>query len=151
MKFKQAAVGAVLALSGLVANAGGSLGVLTEDGESFSSVVSQAGITFDTFSFSLTMLSDVWGGAFKSPRVLGLGVELAQGATVLGADGDVTDGFSFAGLTAGMYTLKFAAFSTGKGSYGGNIAATPVPEPETYAMMLAGLVAVGFLARRRQG
>ena len=26
----------------------------------------------------------------------------------------------------------------------------PVPEPETYAMMLSGLVAIGFLARRRR-
>ena len=29
------------------------------------------------------------------------------------------------------------------------VGVTPVPEPETYAMMLAGLVAIGFLARRR--
>jgi hypothetical protein len=27
---------------------------------------------------------------------------------------------------------------------------TPVPEPETYAMLLAGLGVVGFTARRRQ-
>lgn len=29
--------------------------------------------------------------------------------------------------------------------------AVPVPEPETYAMLLAGLGALGFVARRRQG
>jgi hypothetical protein len=30
------------------------------------------------------------------------------------------------------------------------VAAPPVPEPETYAMLLAGLGAMGFVARRRQ-
>ncbi|HZV67872.1 MAG TPA: FxDxF family PEP-CTERM protein, partial [Telluria sp.] len=30
-----------------------------------------------------------------------------------------------------------------------NLNVTPVPEPETYGMMLAGLGVLGFLARRR--
>jgi PEP-CTERM motif len=36
------------------------------------------------------------------------------------------------------------------GSYGGNVVLTPVPEPETYALMFAGLGIVGFVAARRR-
>ncbi len=57
-------------------------------------------------------------------------------------------------LPAGVnYELKISGTGiTGtSASYGGNLVATPVPEPETYAMMLAGLGALGFLARRRLG
>jgi hypothetical protein len=36
------------------------------------------------------------------------------------------------------------------GSYSGNISIAPIPEPETYAMLLAGLLFVGFAARWRQ-
>ena len=35
------------------------------------------------------------------------------------------------------------------GAYGGVLQAAPIPEAETYAMMLAGLGLVGFMARRR--
>ena len=37
-----------------------------------------------------------------------------------------------------------------EGSYSGNLNLTPVPEPETYALMLAGLGAMAFVARRRR-
>jgi|CXWL01.1.fsa_nt_gi hypothetical protein len=36
------------------------------------------------------------------------------------------------------------------GSYSGNLHISPIPEPETYAMLLIGLGIVGFSARRRK-
>lgn len=58
------------------------------------------------------------------------------------------------GLVPGNYHLNVAGYngdlSTG-GSYDGNInVAAVVPEPETYAMLLAGLGLIGFTARRRK-
>ncbi|MBL8352816.1 MAG: PEP-CTERM sorting domain-containing protein [Burkholderiaceae bacterium] len=51
----------------------------------------------------------------------------------------------------GTFVLEVSGTAgAGGASYGGNIVAIPVPEPETYAMMLAGLGALGFLARRRK-
>ena len=54
-------------------------------------------------------------------------------------------------LTAGNYILTLTGTnSVGIGSYAGNLAVTAVPEPETLALMLAGIGAVGFIARRRK-
>ncbi len=54
-------------------------------------------------------------------------------------------------LTPGDYRLIVTGMnSAAQASYSGNVAITPVPEPESYALLLAGLGAVGFVARRRQ-
>jgi hypothetical protein len=53
-------------------------------------------------------------------------------------------------LPAGAYTLQITGVnSPGQAAYSGNISIAAIPEPETYVMMLAGLMAVGFVARRR--
>jgi PEP-CTERM motif len=57
------------------------------------------------------------------------------------------------GTTPGNYSLNIAGFKlnpSASASYAGNISISPVPEPETYAMMLAGLGLLGFSIRRRK-
>lgn len=52
-------------------------------------------------------------------------------------------------MTSGSAELvSFTACSVGS-AYGGQCMTLPVPEPETYAMLLAGLGLVGAVARRR--
>lgn len=74
--------------------------------------------------------------------------------------------FIFTGLSAGTYTLSWEAFSNtkttnlisgatssvygGTGKFSTQVIVSSVPEPETYAMILAGLGIVGFMSRRRK-
>lgn len=54
-------------------------------------------------------------------------------------------------LGPGTYQLKVSGtgITGASASYGGNIVAQPVPEPESYAMLLAGLGVMGAIAMRR--
>lgn len=47
------------------------------------------------------------------------------------------------------YKLVFTGSANAATSYGGNVTIAPVPEPATWAMMVAGIAAVGFTMRRR--
>nr|WP_316639561.1 FxDxF family PEP-CTERM protein [uncultured Roseateles sp.] len=49
----------------------------------------------------------------------------------------------------GMAAPDLAAGSAISASYAGTVNITPVPEPESYALMLAGLAALGFMVKRR--
>jgi hypothetical protein len=85
-----------------------------------------------------------------------------------GLSGSLTDptasAFSFNDLLAGVYQLVISGDVTGKNGgllggglvgYGGVLVATassvvaPVPEPKTYALLALGLLAMGWVVRRR--
>jgi hypothetical protein len=53
---------------------------------------------------------------------------------------------------SGPLVLTIHGINSGGGSYGGDINVTmaPVPEPETYGMMIAGLGILAMLSRRRK-
>ena len=59
---------------------------------------------------------------------------------------------TMAGLTSGSYYYQITGDANGSkgGFYSISSTVTPVPEPETYAMLLAGLGVVGSLYRRRK-
>ena len=71
------------------------------------------------------------------------------------------NGQNFFTITGGPFTtLSIKTFSDAAGTVEADLlqdvrqirlaVTTPVPEPETYALMLAGLAAVGFIGRRRR-
>ncbi len=54
-------------------------------------------------------------------------------------------------LTSGItYEIHTIGSATGRAAFAGELQITPVPEPGTYALLLAGLGAVGFIAKRRK-
>jgi hypothetical protein len=53
-------------------------------------------------------------------------------------------------LLSGPLTLTVSGISGSNASYSGTINLTVVPEPETYALMAAGLGLVGFVSRRKR-
>jgi hypothetical protein len=92
-------------------------------------------------------------------------VDVKFGTTMEHSTLSSNDGFShhtmnFTPLISGSYSFdyqnnEFGAFiGNGDGNFIGalldNVAVTSVPEPESYAMFMAGLGVMGFIARRRK-
>jgi len=128
---------------------------------------SASGSFVDTYSFTLAGVSYITSGTASSASS-GAAQDLDfssvfittaadPGTAVLTFDGnlgnDANEFYSLSPtlLTAGDYLLIVKGINTpDMASYDGTLAVAAVPEPETYALMLAGFGAMGFMARRRK-
>ena len=123
-----------------------------------------SGLSFiDTYTFTLAGASYLTTGSVDSSAIGAQDIDfnsitIMQGATTIatfansGTDAQEHYTLGQTLLAAGSYTLVINGIqSADAASYAGNLAvvAAPVPEPETYAFMLAGLGVMGFIARRR--
>lgn len=128
-----------------------------------------AGSFADEYLFSVDVASN-YGSAATSISISGGAAFTSLNSELFTSnDGNVwtslatNSGMNFAGTW--LTSLSFSALAptpqeyklvisggknAGAAAYGGNLTVTPIPEPEIYAMMAAGLGLMGFVARRRQ-
>lgn len=160
MKFHQVAVAAGLAIAALSAGAqtstfvnnGGVHEAYEYASDTFALPVTSV---LDKFTFTLASLTTLDAQAVKlgGAPVTGV-VSLYKDSTVdtlLGSFTFATGSGKFASLAAGDYFYTVSASgSKGGGFLLGSYATAPVPEPESYALMLAGLALVGAKVGRRK-
>lgn len=133
-------------------------------GDSFA--LNNQGNTFaDQFRFSVTRVPHDLDAIVSSiSRTAATGLDITDLSLFSGAGALITAGILGSSgaqdiwtiradsLDVGNYYLQVSGtlVSTTSGSFGGSMMLTPVPEPETYGMLLAGLGVVGMLVRRRK-
>ncbi|GJI91856.1 FxDxF family PEP-CTERM protein [Duganella hordei] len=166
MKLKSLAAGALLAAASFGASATTTiLGTLDPTGpdtlsEKSVKYVAVGSVINDSWIFTVDTPSATSFGAQQTFAVP-TGAITGFGAEILGVPGGTfgsanIDGnqlnLNWAGnLAAGTYTVHVWGVTAIKNTqYTATVAALPVPEPETYGMMLGGLALVGAVAARRK-
>jgi hypothetical protein len=119
-----------------------SVDVASNYGSSATSISIAGGAAFSSLDSELFTSND---GNVWTSVIANTGVQDGNGAwttslTFSALDPDPTQ---YKLVVSGLKASGFAA-------YGGNLTVTPIPEPEIYAKMAAGLGLMGFVARRRQ-
>jgi hypothetical protein len=124
-------------------------------------VTGTTGMNFDAIVSSISRSADT-GLDFTGLSLYRVGGGTGTGGTA--GDTLVTSGTSLQSGNVDVWTLSSDNLAAGNyymlvsgnlvsntaASFGGAVMMAPVPEPETYGMMLAGLGVLGFLARRRK-
>lgn len=100
------------------------------------------GGTFNTILSSLALISNPDGILFNADDALVTSSVVPGGASI---------GMTWGASTGGDMYLVVSGVTTGSmgGLYTGAVSVTAVPEPESYAMLLAGLGVMGAIAVRR--
>jgi hypothetical protein len=156
MSVKKFAVASAIALAASVSYAASPSVTLGSDGTVGFGMGGVVGATFsDTWTFNVgtyagvpplkfeASITSFDGVKFTEVKLNGFDFDIMNAGMLSVASGTSTSG-------ALPWTLTVKGTTDGLGSYGGQLSVTPVPEPETYALMLAGLGAIGFMARRRK-
>jgi hypothetical protein len=110
-----------------------------------SSISRTAATGLDITNLSLYRATGGSGGGGGGDTLVSSGTSLQSGAI------DVWT-LTSNSLNAGDYYIQVSGnmVSNTSAAFGGAVMLAPVPEPETYGTMLAGLGIVGYLARRRK-
>jgi hypothetical protein len=152
MNIKTAIAATVLALGSMAASAAQTSPVAVSG--SFSDVllgqITLGGTSTVGGTTSYVTSYNLFGMDFTLPVVTFSSVSLYLNGLSVGTSN--SNAFTFANLGAGTYSLKATGSVAGGGSnfIAAQYQVTAVPEPETFAMLLAGLGVMGAIARRRK-